>query len=60
MKNIQICIVFVFLTTGLLTCLAKQPILTPPDVPVMGELDPFFMETLYKTGDADTGLKSVY
>ena len=59
MKNIRIFIVFVFLTTGLLTCLAKEPLLTSPGVPVMGELDPFFMETLYNIEDADTGLKSV-
>jgi len=47
------------ITVCLLPLCAKEPILTPPDVPVMGELDPYFMETLYQTEDADTGLTSV-
>jgi alkaline phosphatase D len=38
---------------------AKSPLLTPPSTPVLGELDPFLLKTLYKTDDPDTGLKAL-
>lgn len=39
--------------------LAKTPIATPPETPVLGELDPYLLETLYATDDADTGLVDI-
>lgn len=38
---------------------AKEPVLTPKDTPVLGEFDPYLLETLYKTEDNDTGLVSI-
>jgi len=38
---------------------AKPPILTPTETPLMGEFDPYLLETLYKTEDNDTGLTSI-
>jgi alkaline phosphatase D len=38
---------------------AKKPIPTPPDTPVMGELDPYLLETLYRASDNDTGLARI-
>jgi alkaline phosphatase D len=39
--------------------IAKPPIVTPKQTPVMGELDPYLLDTLYKTEDNDTGLGSI-
>lgn len=39
--------------------LAKKPILTPESTPVLGEFDPYLLETLYATEDNDTGLVSI-
>ncbi|MFW6114588.1 MAG: alkaline phosphatase D family protein, partial [bacterium] len=39
--------------------LAKPPIKTPEDTPLLGELDPYLLETLYKTQDKDAGLESI-
>lgn len=36
--------------------LAKEPLPTPPNVPVMGDFDPYLLNTLYKTADNETGL----
>ena len=36
--------------------LAKDPIMTPPDEPMMGELDACIIENLYESEDADAGL----
>ena len=44
-------------TTPLLQ--AKDPIPTPRDTPVLGEVDPYLIETLYASGDADAGLDSI-
>lgn len=38
---------------------AKPPIPTPLATPVVGELDAFLLETLYKTEDPDTGLAAI-
>ncbi|MBL7176896.1 MAG: alkaline phosphatase family protein [Desulfobacteraceae bacterium] len=36
-----------------------SPILTPKDTPVLGEFDPYLLETLYKAKNNDTGLVSI-
>ncbi|MEO0795224.1 MAG: alkaline phosphatase D family protein [Verrucomicrobiota bacterium] len=38
---------------------AKPPILTPPETPILGELDPYLLQTLYKSKDTDTGLVEI-
>ncbi len=39
--------------------LAKPPNVTPADVPVLGEVDPFLVETIYASDDPDAALQSV-
>jgi len=38
---------------------AKEPLLTPKDVPILGELDPYLLETLYKSEDPDASLAEI-
>ncbi len=38
---------------------AKPPLPTPPGDPLLGELDPYLLETLYQVHDPDTGLAGV-
>lgn len=38
---------------------AKTPIATPPDTPVVGDLDAHLLDTLYKIDDADAGLATI-
>jgi alkaline phosphatase D len=51
-----ITVLSIFISTD---ALGKPPILTPKETPVMGELDPYLLEPLYKTNDRDTGLTSI-
>jgi len=37
----------------------KPPIETPKDTPVLGEIDSYLIETLYKAEDSDAGLESI-
>lgn len=38
---------------------AKPPLLTPKDTPLLGELDPYLLETLYQDSDPDLGLAGI-
>jgi alkaline phosphatase D len=39
--------------------LGKEPIVTPKDVPVLGEVDPYLIETLYESKESDASLANV-
>ena len=41
------------------SALAKPPIPTPADVPVVGEVDAYLLSTLYRLPDTDAGLDAV-
>lgn len=43
----------------LINASAKPPIPTPMDTPVVGELDAYLLETMYKTKNTDDGLNAV-
>ena len=38
---------------------AKEPIPTPKDTPLMGEMDPYLLKTLYKSPDTDASLTHI-
>lgn len=59
MKNQLLRVAAIILATLTIHSPAKPPIVTPPETPVMGELDPYLLETLYKMADNDTGLTAV-
>lgn len=40
-------------------CLAKEPLLTPPDVSVIGEVEPFLMTEILESDDPDSCLAKV-
>ena len=52
-----------FLLAGLVSFLGsasgKPPLLTPPEVPLMGEMDPYLLKTLYAEKNKDTGLEEI-
>ncbi len=52
----MIAVIFSFFLTPVLQ--AKPPVVTPGEVPVLGELDPYLLETLFK-GNPDAGLDSI-
>ena len=58
-KGIIICGVFVLLVSTSGRIFAKAPIPTPQETPVVGELDAYLLETLYKAKDKDTGLVDI-
>jgi alkaline phosphatase D len=41
------------------TALAKPPVMTPPETPVLGEVDPYLIKTLYNSTDPDASLASL-
>ncbi|MEX1224316.1 MAG: alkaline phosphatase D family protein [Pirellulales bacterium] len=38
---------------------AKPPIMTPPETPVLGEVDPFLIDAIYNSDDVEASLASV-
>jgi alkaline phosphatase D len=51
-----------FIVTGLLIAtrvLAKPPIMTPPDTPVLGEVDSYIINTIYNSKEPEASLASV-
>ena len=46
----------VFLSAGLA---AKPPLLTPPEMPVLGELEPYLLKKLYETKDVEASLAKI-
>ncbi len=58
-KRIIICGVFVLLVSTSGRIFAKAPTPTPQETPVVGELDAYLLETLYKAKDKDTGLVDI-
>lgn len=51
--------ILAFVLPGSHFLFAKDPIPSPPDTPVLGEVDPYLLETLYATSDTDASLKDV-
>lgn len=54
------CVLSIMLAILILTpLLAKDPIVTPKNVPMMGELDAYLLDTLYQSKDTDAGLAAI-
>jgi len=58
-RNLNLLLGIVFTALFCVNVDAKEPIITPPTTPVLGEVDPFLVEALYNVKDADAGLPSL-
>ena len=57
--TIPFAVIFVIFAMIAVEVWAKSPIKTPEDTPVLGEMDPYLLGTLYKSSDRDAGLESI-
>ena len=58
-KSLTLAGTTVLLLSASLPLAGKDPIPTPPDTPMLGEVDPYLIRTLYASEDADAGLASL-